>query len=705
MVDGGCVKLSPGEEERYKRETGRQLRCERLRQVRQREDALAQASRSSYLKRRCSDEKQRQAAEVCQLLEKKRQQLLGLLEEQEACNRAHGTAQRQALEHQRRKSLDAARQQQAEAEQRELEALRCQEALRRQREPRLREEREVREQLERQWQLRERESLRAQEAAERGREAVARKEVEARFFELQAREAAKALPRRVHCTDSQGAIDYSKTYYHITQHGPTSEEPGIQADLGRALSPAPAPTPAQLQKAQVRGLAAQAKIATQKTLETAEQWLASEEANCRAEKVQRVVAAAFPQSKSQRPAWGVLRGPAEAAAEAEMAKLLTTVEDDEREMQSEENMPDNEHECTNATGSAATLPGQHAGSSTTEGSAVLAKRMSQSADATSVEQRKRAPMRRAASTAGLRAMPAQLAEDARPASDGERGHLPHKLRAAPKRGSASSARSSKAIPAGRRDKAARECKRAAASAASAPAPRGARSGTAAVPEHRVPRTFEEEVLSGDDSVLASLPSPPTGSPEGLRSDSLTLSRTQLDDTLSESLLNESVLFDDRPLDSKFLEPAPPATQSRAAGGGESCNNARPHAATAPADALSSPAAEQRREPRDAFALTDSPGTPMGDSPLPGAERLAGLLSEAEALLRETASTAAMADAAANLRVPSASPASAGHQPPARPVPHDGWVADGRLWAGGDLGMQLEEICRELDQVVGPSTVR
>jgi len=118
------VKLSPGEEERYKRETGRQLRCERLRQVRQREDALAQASRSSYLKRRCSDEKQRQAAEVCQLLEKKRQQLLGLLEEQEACNRAHGTAQRQALEHQRRKSLDAARQQQAEAEQRELEALR-----------------------------------------------------------------------------------------------------------------------------------------------------------------------------------------------------------------------------------------------------------------------------------------------------------------------------------------------------------------------------------------------------------------------------------------------------------------------------------------------------------------------------------------------------------------------------------------------------
>jgi len=40
-------------------------------------------------------------------------------------------------------------------------------------------------------------------------------------------------------------------------------------------------------------------------------------------------------------------------------------------------------------------------------------------------------------------------------------------------------------------------------------------------------------------------------------------------------------------------------------------------------------------------------TPTGSSPLPGADRLAGLLGEAEALLRDTAITAAMAAAAAN----------------------------------------------------------
>merc|ERR1719253_2548763 len=44
-------------------------------------------------------------------------------------------------------------------------------------------------------------------------------------------------------------------------------------------------------------------------------------------------------------------------------------------------------------------------------------------------------------------------------------------------------------------------------------------------------------------------------------------------------------------------------------------------------------------------------TPTGDSPLPDADRLAGLLSEAEALLRETAITAAMAAAAANETTP------------------------------------------------------
>jgi hypothetical protein len=167
-------------------------------------------------------------------------------------------------------------------------------------------------------------------------------------------------------------------------------------------------------------------------------------------------------------------------------------------------------------------------------------------------------------------------------------------------------------------------------------------------------------------------------------------------------------------------------------------------------------------------------TPTGDSPLPGADRLSGLLSEAEALLRETAMTAALASAAANKHDPfmddilagvcsasaaaahgdvlaplallpedaagaqelSSSPAAGGafnlagdvlaSAPQAAHVPQDfpapsvirttsanadhcstkgQWVADGRKWGGVDLGMQLEEICRELDEVVGLTTAR
>jgi len=222
-----------------------------------------------------------------------------------------------------------------------------------------------------------------------------------------------------------------------------------------------------------------------------------------------------------------------------------------------------------------------------------------------------------------------------------------------------------------------------------------------------------------------------------------------------------------------------------------------------------------------ISVSSSLRTPTGQSPLPGADRLAGLLSEAEALLRETAITAAMAAAAANkpdpfldslLAVASGLPitfegdprhlpdvaapdavspsmgslantdalldaidgflgataleegASRRDSPRASSVVNDlasdtavplraslqgasvfidappantatilprssgrstgdilpasavsemaaggaaasRWVSDARWWDGGDLGAQLEEICRELDDVVGLSTAR
>lgn len=719
MVDG-CVRLSPGEVERYQRETARRLRCERLRHVRQHEDALAQASRSCYLERRHSDEKQRHASEVRGLLQQKREQLLGLLEEQDASNKARGAARRQAIEHTRLKSLEAAQKKQLEAARQEVEVRRCQEALRWQRQPQLQHDREVREQLERQWQVREQEIHRAQEAAVRGREAAMAQEAAAKALEMEAREVAKALPRRVHCTDGHGSVDYSKTYYHITHHGHDGPDPTIEADFARPLSPPPAPTPSQLQKAQVRGLAAQAKLASQKSIAAAEDLLAAEEAKCRAEKVQRVLAAAAPRSGSPpRVAWGVLRGPAEASAEAEMAKLLADPEPDETSLPSTEMTGQDESECAlrvprrgpmrrATSASTGAIPEEHG--------------------ETAPPMLRRVPKRRAASNPGTGSSAAE--KTLLPLSDVRRA--------------ASSARLSqarKSQPALARKIQGPTGERRPHTAALASRPRPVRRAAAQSVAHRVPTAGMEEVLlsenSCDDSVLASLPSPQSASPEALGSDSLTLSRTPLDDTVSESVLNESAFYDDRPLNAQIFELSPhPEPAIRAGGestaplpspprGGPFCNLSVDRAPIAEVggqvampnpegdavametvnstaeNAASSPPASRMCESRAATALADSPGTPLGDSPLPGAERLAGLLTEAEALLRETASTAAMADAAATLPLSSASPHGTGRQPSSRDSPHDGWVADGRLWRGGDLGLQLEEICRELDQVVGP----
>jgi len=203
------------------------------------------------------------------------------------------------------------------------------------------------------------------------------------------------------------------------------------------------------------------------------------------------------------------------------------------------------------------------------------------------------------------------------------------------------------------------------------------------------------------------------------------------------------------------------------------------------------------EPHDQIVEAVSPGT----SPLLDASRLAGLLSEAETLLRQTAITAAIASAVANEVEPStdgvaepdsigrvqhaaqgdlpfdasalptltdsvpgnlaaadalldavdgflghslretietsrggadhgvyaigtesdgsrggyqaavASSAKEGEAVPSASAPASSrsttsqWVTDARQWDGRDLGTQLEEICRELDEVVGLSTAR
>jgi len=188
--------------------------------------------------------------------------------------------------------------------------------------------------------------------------------------------------------------------------------------------------------------------------------------------------------------------------------------------------------------------------------------------------------------------------------------------------------------------------------------------------------------------------------------------------------------------------------------------------------------------QEGFGAASSSGctshrTATGESPMPGADRLAGLLGEAEALLRETAITAAMAAAAANQSdpfldgillaahtdpltgkstlppatglnfvtgdlaaadrlldavdgflgggaidsrgthgggvvlgsaLPSSDPVESLIAPPgltseAATVVPSQWVSGAQQWDGGDLGAQLDEICRELDEVVGFTTHR
>mmetsp|Transcript_66682 Transcript_66682/g.214822 ORF Transcript_66682/g.214822 Transcript_66682/m.214822 type:complete len:801 (+) Transcript_66682:67-2469(+) len=323
------VSLSPGELERHQREAARKLRCERLRQVRRREDALGRAERRQLLGEQRRLERQHEAAELRARLEAKRAQLEGLMEERAACEAARGAAGRAAASRRRERSLEEERSAQLEAQRRLLEAQRGAEALRRNREPRMAQLRELCARRALQWRVRGSEDRRAHEAAESGRAAAAAGQAQAREEERKAVELCRRRPRRVPVADRdrRGGSDYAKTCYHTLHHGQGQGAPEVQAELDRPLSPQPAPTPSQLQRADARGRAAKAEVALARLDEDLERRMAAEEAQNRLAKVRRAASAGAPCRAGAPPwaHWTCEVPPRSAAAEAEAAALLASV--------------------------------------------------------------------------------------------------------------------------------------------------------------------------------------------------------------------------------------------------------------------------------------------------------------------------------------------------------------------------------------------
>lgn len=257
-------------------------------------------------------------------LEAKRAKMASLLEEQAICNAARGAAKHAAEAQQRQKGIEAVKKEELEASRRVLEGQRAAGALQLCRDTRLAACVAEQAQIERQWQVREGENERARVAAEAGRDAWFARKAAEQEAEAERQQALKALPQRVRSTDGHGNMDYSKTYFHVSNHAPELDELVVEAEFHRPLSPAPAVTPMQRFQATNRGLVAEAHLAIQRHDEDREKRLATAEAENRAAKVQQVLAlqaAAAPRAVPVA-AWGVLEGAAKVAAEAEMADIL-----------------------------------------------------------------------------------------------------------------------------------------------------------------------------------------------------------------------------------------------------------------------------------------------------------------------------------------------------------------------------------------------
>lgn len=294
------VSFSPGEVERYTTEVSRRLRVERLRQVRRQESALARATRDDRLEALRREDAQRSAAELRAKREEQEARLAALLEVRAACQAEDGRAARAAAQRADALRAAAAREADLEARRQKDEARRAADALRDTRGRRRSELQELCAKSAARWRVRQEEERRAKEAAELGREVA-----ETRAIERMAAQAAEVeasnCRRRAASVDRHGTVDYSKTCFHATHFlaaalgddadGPppvavhcfgdfaekargrpcpieaTALDPArggvVEAEVARALSPKPEPTPEQVQRAEMRGRIAEVRRAAE----------------------------------------------------------------------------------------------------------------------------------------------------------------------------------------------------------------------------------------------------------------------------------------------------------------------------------------------------------------------------------------------------------------------------------------------------------
>eukprot|EP00930_Biecheleria_cincta_P047040 TRINITY_DN32542_c0_g1_i1.p1 TRINITY_DN32542_c0_g1~~TRINITY_DN32542_c0_g1_i1.p1 ORF type:complete len:649 (+),score=170.22 TRINITY_DN32542_c0_g1_i1:85-2031(+) len=314
------VILSPGEIQRHQQESLHRLRCERLKQVRQRESVKARVCSSAYAKKQKFHEQQQQVAELQAQLEAKRARLADLLKEHAIAEAERGAAMRQAVCKGLEASAAETRAASQKAHLRKQERQRAVEALRRNRQDQLQAQRSEAEKTQRRRHVRAEEELRARRAASLGRASVVLRETATLDAHHEAEEAARRLPKPVLKTDIHGLQQYSKTYFHVVHHGPNEhEEPEIDAALDRPLSPPPQPTPLQRQAAVDRG-----KIAIKEALVLRQQQAAELQQTKQAERARqekaRMVAEAYSTVRSGSEKWTAELLPWRAKADSATAK-------------------------------------------------------------------------------------------------------------------------------------------------------------------------------------------------------------------------------------------------------------------------------------------------------------------------------------------------------------------------------------------------
>lgn len=285
------MSFSPGELERFQRESMIRLRKERLLEVRSRESVI-----SKVLRETCHAEAEREsrlaaAAELRMQLDAKQQRLEALVKQRRNCVAARGTASRAAAVTTEMQRQASEREKAIEADLARLGNTRAADALIIFREEARSENRKAEEKPSILAEVRKIEDCRALHAAARGRELAA-----ALAFDIQSEDQRK-LPNRdpapVPCGNQRAQVDYSRTYFHATQGTPTiTVDETEEAEFQRPLAPMPAPTPQQKETARVRGKVAHRALSAERKKAETEGQLVVKEKRERQEKSKQVAARA-----------------------------------------------------------------------------------------------------------------------------------------------------------------------------------------------------------------------------------------------------------------------------------------------------------------------------------------------------------------------------------------------------------------------------